>query len=178
MAKGCKICHALTLELDATGRCLGCAMAKAATDAGTTYGKFVARRYVGSVMLPLLPLELEPEEPVDDAPTPKPKKAAKKTPVMRTCVYCGKEYRRITGNQRFCCHECQEAQHRIDARNRMRAKANNQGRRYCVVCGKPIPEEQHLLKNTCSEECRIARHNEKAREGAARQREREAAQRG
>lgn len=45
MAKGCKICHALTLELDPTGRCSGCAAVKAANEAGISYGEFMAQKY-------------------------------------------------------------------------------------------------------------------------------------
>lgn len=179
--KACKICHALTLELDETGRCLGCATAKAATDCRTTYGKFVAWQYAkeqGWQLPQLEPLPVAPEEvPTAPAPAQKAPKA-KKAPVYLPCAQCGAEFRKTRNTQRFCCRACQLENHRISAKAKGRARSPKQGQRYCVVCGEPLPEEMHLTKITCSEECRIARHNQKARECARRQRAREAAKHG
>lgn len=66
MAKSCKICHVPALELNSTGRCPGCAAAKAATDARTTYGKFVAWQHAkeqGWQLPQLEPLPVAPEGP-------------------------------------------------------------------------------------------------------------------
>lgn len=163
MAKACKICRAVTLELDATGRCLSCALAKAAANAGTTYGKFVAKglRYEPDIDFDFT----EPPEPA-----PKPQKPAE--PRYRECDFCGRLFNAALSNKRFCSKDCRMSQHKIEARERARVRAGNVGKRFCLICGKEIPPEANWNRKTCPGECSYQWRLKSRRENSAKYRER------
>lgn len=160
--KGCKICHAVTLELDSTGRCASCAAAKAATDAGATYGKFLAAQAAREE-------ELERKKWAEYAESPK----------TSVCAWCGEPFNPRGTSARYCCPECRETAHREMAKERYRKK-HNLAPRLCLHCGKPIAEDVNWLMKTCSKECQKAHRERKKKEYAARYRamKREEAQRG
>lgn len=99
--KGCKICHAVTLELDGTGRCANCAAAKEATDSGTSYGKYMAQMAVQPVV----------------------RRLPKNTVV---CVNCGRPFIVLKGWRLYCDEECRRnaAYKRAKARAAEREAAN------------------------------------------------------
>lgn len=143
MAKGCKICHAITLELDSTGRCLSCALAKAATDSGITYGKFVAAGF-----------KPQPVEPVEEIvfPEPEPQEAPKpETKKGHPCAWCGTM---IFDNRRtYCCDQCQRDHNKVYTRDKARKRKGQIGPRYCAICGAELPEELHWAKKACPGKC-------------------------
>lgn len=159
MAKGCKICHATTLELDATGRCLGCATAKAATDAGTTYGKFVSaqriQRPVRAVQAPKA-VELEFEE----------------MPAIRPCACCGKLFQPSNLRCKYCGPECRDIVRQEQAKESARKKKGQIVPRYCPVCGKEFPKEMDIRQIACPGECtRLYRKKKTIERLAAKERE-------
>lgn len=160
--KGCKICHALTPELDSTGRCLGCAMAKAATDAKTTYGKFVAAR---GRCEPVATSE-EIELPVLDINGGK----------THICEWCGKAFPLRGTTARYCSKLCRDNAHRIMARNAARARKGQVGKRYCLICGKELPEDSCWTRKTCPGECNYIHRKNQKKAKNARYRERKEAE--
>lgn len=142
MEKGCKICHAPTQELDAEGRCQLCRIAKAASDAGMTYGKYTAA--VGSTLL------------VAQAPRFGAGRCA--------CDYCARPFFPKSQRQRFCSPACSEAGHRAAAKSRYREKTGRGGPRLCAVCGDEIPGEVSWNVKTCCPKCREIYSQRKRRE--------------
>lgn len=141
MAKrGCKICHAVTLELDSTGRCLNCAAVKAATDSGTTYGKFMAaqRSQEPETVIPE-PVEVEPE--------------IVELPAIRPCACCGKPFFHRSISHKYCGPECQKVAKREQARVSARKKNGPAEPRHCPICNKEFPPEMDLRQIACPGEC-------------------------
>lgn len=160
MAKACKICRAVTQELDPTGRCQSCAMAKAATDSGTTYGKFMAK---GGYSAPwgapaFIAVPATPE--------------GEKTTEGRKCDWCGKIFQPVAKTTRFCSEQCRQTGHRVEARERGRLRAGNVGDRFCLVCGKKIPPEVSWRRKTCPGECSYRHRMERRRQTDAKYRAR------
>lgn len=139
--KGCKICHALTLELDPTGRCLGCALVLEAKTRKVSYGNLMA-------------LKRRPE-PVriceEDLQKPEALPDGGK---WSNCAWCGKLFQGRNSAQRFCSKDCYSFQHRIDERNTQRKKKGQVGPRSCAVCGKEIPVDRRWNAKTCSDVCK------------------------
>ena len=166
--KGCIACHALTLELDENGRCMGCAAAKAASDAGMTYGKYISARDAGRFIPSPPPVVEEIEVPEQKGKPPK-----------RKCEWCGELFNPRGTTARYCSDKCRVPAHRKMAKERYREKMGQNGPRFCAVCGKEIPWEVTALQKTCSLECREEYNHAKRRKDAARNRaKRKAAENG
>lgn len=163
MAKGCKICHALTPELDATGRCLGCALVLEAQTRKVSYGKLVLLK---GLYAPVTAIEeIEPPEPELGEET-------------RLCQWCGKSFPPRGTTARYCSDPCRKEAHKALMRNRNREKRKLTGKRFCAVCGKELPEDAHWNLKTCSEECGYIHRQNVRRANNARYRERKAAANG
>lgn len=154
--KGCKICLSQTLPLDETGRCPSCRIAKAASDAGMTYGKFVSAGYTP-------PELIEPPEP----PTTRRKRKVCPAPGIRPCAICGKSFRAKSQVNRFCSAECRKENQRRACRERYRKRVGLADRK-CIVCGTPLPTGTHGSKKTCSPDCLTAYRRKQYREKKAR----------
>lgn len=163
--KGCKICHATTLELDSTGRCLGCATVLKASERKMSYGKYMALKSQCE------PVETEAEE--WQTPT-----GPFHEEDWHRCAFCGKLLFSLYPRQRFCSKDCQTFQHRIDARNRARTKSGQTGDRLCAVCGAVMPWDFSLKRKTCSAECKAQYVSQQRREKYAREKAGKAAQNG
>lgn len=88
----------------------------------------------------------------------------------RSCVFCGKVFFSAYPRQRFCSIACRSNQHRIEAREKARAKSGQIGKHFCAICGKELPMETHRKKKTCSEECRVRYAQQMRQEKRARER--------
>lgn len=150
MTRGCKICHALTPELDATGR-------------KVSYGKLVQLK---GLYAPVTAIEeIEPPEPV---PEPEPGEET------RLCQQCGKSFPLRGTTARYCSDPCRKEAHKALMRKRAREKRKLTGKRFCAVCGKELPEDAHWNLKTCSEECGYIHRRDMRRANNARYRERKA----
>lgn len=153
MARICRVCHVEkgAAELDSTGRCWGCAMAKEATDRHTTYGRYRAALEAGKEAAVM---------PIRAAILPTQTKTKK-------CRWCGAEFVVGNRNKAYCSDECRKAQN--DAWNRER-KARGATpplrERACVICGSIfMPKVTQQI--TCSVKCSLKRRGEMARRNKA-----------
>lgn len=156
MARICRVCHVEkgAAELDSTGRCWGCALAKEATDRHTTYGKYRAALEAGKEAAVM---------PIRAAILPTQTKTKK-------CRWCGAEFVVGNRNKAYCSDECRKAQN--DAWNRERKALRARGEtpvleaRSCVICGSIfMPKVAQQI--TCSVECSLKRRGEMARRNKA-----------
>ncbi len=152
MARRCRVClvEKAKAELDSTGRCWGCALAKEATDRHTTYGRYRAA--------------LEARKEAAGLP---PRAALPPTQIKtKKCRWCGAEFVVGNRNKAYCSDECRKAQN--DAWNRERKALRARGEtpvleaRSCVICGNVfLPHVVHQI--TCSPECSLKRQRETGR---------------
>lgn len=165
MAKGCKICHATTPELDSTGRCLGCALVLEAQTRKLSYGNLMAlKRRPEPVMICEEDLQ-ELEEQPDDGK-------------WHRCAWCGKLFQGRNSAQRFCSKDCYSFQHRIDERNALRKKKGQVGPRFCAICGKEIPVDRRWNSKTCGDKCKDIFLERQYQERYGRKKTRKAAENG
>lgn len=152
----CPVCLVSTNmdELKQYGnRCRGCAEAVAATDTGTSYGKFKGQQY--SAVMAEQDRQKRIIQRIKDSRKPKPD---------RLCKNCGG----VIPDSReddFCCRECREEH---DKRARKEKKRNEKKEQnppappnYCRNCGKEIPRKNKY----CSETCKYLFNQEKLKEG-------------
>lgn len=151
MRKFCKICLVET-ELDQHGRCRSCATALAATDAGMTYGKYVARYGCDP-----LAIVHTPQLTQDDT--------------LR-CLVCGTPIPVGGRRSRYCCKACAIQARRQAAADTYRAR-HPAPPRLCIVCGRQLDPALHKSITMCSDACRELRKNEQRRQRYIRQKERE-----
>lgn len=83
MNKRCKVCHILA-DLDEQGRCMACAVALAATNAGMHYGDYMALQGYHEPFN--LVTEYNPEIPV--------------------CKWCRKPFVPKSKRQKYCSYDC------------------------------------------------------------------------
>lgn len=102
----CRICGSSS-SVGADRRCRGCRLAKAATDAGTSYGRFAAQLYADFGELEELPPDL-----------------------VRTCPMCKRLFRPGRKNQIYDCTACAQ---RAAAKNYYRRKKRDACHRAPVV---------------------------------------------
>lgn len=150
MNNRCKICHCQISEGVADRRCKGCRDAKAATDAGLTYGK-----YMGYQANPdkhhVIPVPVVIQEPKAE---------------RQRCPVCGKE---VEPNRRFCRPECYQAYHLVqtkkkEAEKRAQERAKK-GTLICKWCGKEITSTSRRIY--CSAACADAARQHQANEAQA-----------
>lgn len=154
MAKGCKICHALTLELDSTGRCLGCAAALAAYKSRMTYGRFM------TLNGRLAPVKVTA---VEELPSENPDGRA------CVCEHCGKPFPWNGHIAKYCSPECRAIGKREQNRAYVRKRAGHSGIRYCVFCGEQLPDSARWNTTICGkEDCKEKRQNQWLRTKQAR----------
>lgn len=79
-----------------------------------------------------------------------------------TCEYCGKTFTLSTPRQVTCSEKCRIERKRVRDRLRQR-KIRDTEPKYCLYCGKLLPETAHLNARTCSKECRDAQHRRTSR---------------
>lgn len=158
MAKGCKICHATTPELDSTGRCLGCALVLEAQTRKVSYGNLMAlkrRPELATAIAETVELEYFEE------------------PAARPCACCGKEFIPRSVLCKYCGPECRNVVKREQAKESARKKKGQIVPRYCPVCGKEFPEEMDIRQIACPGECtRLCRKKKTIERLAAKERER------
>lgn len=190
----CRVCLAPKGkdELDTSGRCRICRSAKAATDAGLTYGKYIAAQRETSAAsvwpnstLPVckycggpIPSAARNREfccftcrkSWDDATRKKtaqgrepPPAAAGKPVVARLCVWCGKEME--FGQRLYCCIKCRDAAHA--ARDAAKRRERENRKHPCVICGKPIAGDDR--KKYCCQSCAKEGRQRKKREAYRRE---------
>lgn len=152
MNKHCKVCL-VQAELDEDGRCRSCATALAATRAGMTYGKFVARYGCNP-----------------DAIAP-PVRPRERVNAEVACAVCGEPIPPGTGRKRYCSSTCATQGHRQVAADYYRAR-HPAPPRLCIVCGRPLDPDLHKSITMCSDVCREARKNEQRRQRYIRAKER------
>lgn len=152
--KGCKVCHAVTQELDPTGRCQSCAAVLKASTLNLTYGKFMAAK---AAPTPVKPIEVEelPSENPDGTP--------------HICEYCGKTYFWNGHVAKYCSPECRAIGKREANRAYARKLAGHSGIRYCVFCGEQLPDSARWNTSICGKEaCKEKRQNQWLRTKQAR----------
>lgn len=151
----CRVCKcaAAASELDSTGRCFSCADIKAATDAGTTYGKWKAQRYSGLMGTYSAREHLEHRNQKRDA----------------VCLNCFGIIPKDSGYEQFCCRECSAKweQRQKDAIERgaitaMPLKKPVKPPRQCPYCGKPVSGK----KKYCDESCKYLFNQETVKQRA------------
>lgn len=121
--------------------------AKAASDAGLSYGKYMAMKN---------PVKIEP-----------PKKGT-----QHTCAMCGKEFIRYDNRAvKYCSMECKERNHNLHMK-----KPKNVKTKPCAICGKEFVYRDRR-QVYCGDECRSAGFNiyQRKRMQELRAREREKA---
>lgn len=95
----CKVCNSRCAEIGPDGRCRLCRDAKAASDAGMSYGKFKAMIYEKYG---------ETREPPPD--------------LYQTCPECGKIFIPQHRNRIYCCTNCQNRQNQRKWQQRKKKK--------------------------------------------------------
>lgn len=150
MSKTCKICL-VEAELDENGRCRSCATALAASEAGMTYGKYVAK--YGCNPLAIVKPEKQPESDAN------------------RCLICGTPIPEGGRRTRYCSTACATQARRQAAAESYRARHPAPPRR-CIVCGRPLDPGLHKTITMCSDACRELRKNEQRRQRYIRARER------
>lgn len=150
MRKGCKVCHAVTQELDAEGRCGSCAAAFEAAKSKLTYGKFMVLK---SRPAPVKPVEIEelPSENPDGR--------------EYTCGCCGRVFYKTGPRAVYCSEECRAEGRRKTARDCERRKKGDNGPRYCEICGERIPEDSNRMRKICGKAICAAKRQERYRLG-------------
>ena len=149
MARICRVClvEKAKAELDSTGRCWGCALAKEATDRHTTYGRYRAALEAGKEAAGLPPRAALPPTQIK----------------TKKCRWCGAEFVVGNRNKAYCSDECRKAQN--DAWNRERRAKGGAlplTERQCVICGAVfLPKVVQQI--TCSPECSLKRRWETGR---------------
>ena len=149
----CKVEKAASV-LDETGRCKSCAMAKAATDAGMTYGKYTAM--------------IRSRNREKQAQLEKRIKSERYEAVY--CKRCGGIIPTKAKYEGFCCRECYLAfeQQEKDAKERGVFKKPRE--KVCLNCGAPLGGNKKYCSNRCkylhnqdriNERNRIYRENQK-----------------
>lgn len=154
--KECRVCKAIkyTADLDKTGRCFSCADAKAATDAGLTYGEYKSRQSRGADC----DSEIEVHLPV-------PKKMEK----TECCLNCGGIVPNGSLYEKFCCRDCHAAWEKREREARERGAIKEPPPRterpphFCPQCGKPVPGK----KVYCDEKCKYLFNREKIQKKCA-----------
>ncbi len=155
-SRPCRVCKCAKAasELDATGRCFSCADIKAATDAGTTYGKWKARQHTA----PMGRYSTQERFEREDSP--------KKDTV---CLNCFGIIPNNSGYKQFCCRECsakwEQRQKDAEARGAFRAappKKHVKPPRQCPYCGKPVEGK----KKYCNDSCKYLFNQEKVKQRA------------
>ena len=113
MSKYCKVCRAPSSELDGQGRCRSCAVILAASNAGMSYGKYMALNGYHEPFTPVL-VDVEEEEET-----------------VKKCQWCGAAIAPGSGGRKFCSFDCyyanvlqKEREHR---RNKSCGKVVNDG---------------------------------------------------
>lgn len=146
-SRACRVCKCVTAEsaLDCTGRCASCAAAKAATDAGTTYGKWQGKRYAAYLETIAQQERLERE--------------LHKKPGMSKVVYCLNCRGVIpesSSYEKFCCRECrsewEKKERDAQERGAIKEKKPQQPpapQRHCLQCGKELPGRKKYCDSTC-----------------------------
>lgn len=151
-SRPCRVCKCVkaSSELDSTGRCFSCADIKAATDAGTTYGKWKARQYAAPTGRYSAREHLEHRNQERDA----------------VCLNCFGIIPKDSGYEQFCCRECSakwEQRHK-DAEERGAIKAPVKSTRQCPYCGKPVSGK----KKYCDDSCKYLFNQDKVKKRAKR----------
>lgn len=161
MAKGCKICHALTLELDSTGRCASCAAVLEAQTRKVSYGNLMAAKH-----------RQEPEKPIRVRESVELE--FEELPAIRPCACCGKLFQPSNLRCKYCGPECRNVVKQEQAKESARKKKGQIVPRYCPVCGKEFPQEMDIRQIACPGECtRLYRKRKTIERLAAKERERE-----
>lgn len=116
MKKGCKICHAVSLELDSSGRCGSCAAVFRTIATGESYGQLMARRYdEGKLRAKTVEVSVKPK-----------KKAAEPT-IRKVCAYCGTEFMAISDKKKYCSATCKRDVWRQNYGKKKRDEAEKTG---------------------------------------------------
>lgn len=134
--KQCRVCKVWIVksDLDLTGRCKSCAAAKAATDAGTTYGKMQGAIYAEKDKEEFEKRKEERRLAGERAAAEK-ERLAMEAEVRRLeeeekanmengkkCLFCGKA---LKGRQlKFCCKECQYQYYRTAILSKAKPERN------------------------------------------------------
>ena len=132
--KMCRVCLVTfaAASLDKSGRCSSCGDAKAATDAGMTYGKYIGLKHENS----------KPYERVLEA-----------LQKRKYCLYCRGLVPKEKRHGDFCCKQCRSTYEREQEKEREAMEKLTQAEhRACVVCGRPRGRGTKY----CSAECRRA----------------------
>ena len=132
--KMCRVCWVTfaAASLDKSGRCPSCGDAKAATDAGMTYGKYMGLKHENS----------KPYERVLEAMRKR-----------KYCLYCRGLVPKEKQYGDFCCKQCRSAYEREREKDKEAiAKLAQPEHRVCVVCGRPRGRGAKY----CSDACRKA----------------------
>lgn len=152
MSKRCKICLVQT-ELD--GRCRSCATALAATNAGMTYGKYVAK-FGNDPAACRRPRTTVPTDIIADS--------------NLRCAVCGAPVPEGTRRTLYCSPDCARVGQRQKARDYYRAN-HSTAPQTCIVCGKMLPQTMHRSSRICSDACRAVRRNDQRKQRYHRARE-------
>lgn len=137
--KQCRVCKTpkARSDLDDTGRCRSCSLAKEATDAGMSYGKYMALRREGL---------LRKQQPQN--------RIKRQQYAEIYCKNCGGIIPNQAKYEGFCCRECEakwEKRER-DAKQRgaiVETVKPPAAPHYCLKCGKEIPRNRKYCCDTC-----------------------------
>ena len=96
--------------------------------------------------------------------------------MRKTCIQCGRNFNTTNSQKKYCSKKCRENYNNKKQRERRRNEQGNiqqgniqqflldeNGNKFCMFCGKPIPKTKNTTAKFCSLKCKDAFHSRQRR---------------